>query len=288
MTDRRVIVRGALLSLAALAAGCGVSPVADSAGRYADPIGTAPVIDNATPYTASLACLSAEIAAMDAGDPPRFAVGEIGDYTGKVSDLGGAKITQGAALMAVSALAKLGLPLVERLDMRIAQQELKLANNNLVSDAGAVRLIQPGSIPGSDAYLIGGITELNYNLRSLSAEAFYDAGGVGARLFVMNVAIDLRLVETATLQVADVVSYQKQILGREVRAGVFEFFGSTLFDVSVEERALEPMQLAVRAMIERAVGDMARRRFGLAPAICAPSPASEAPSSHSIPMESLS
>ncbi|MEL6220790.1 MAG: CsgG/HfaB family protein [Pseudomonadota bacterium] len=277
MIDRAKTLPAMLLLSAALVSGCGISPVADKTGRYAIPIGTAPVIDNGTPYTPTLDCISEEIAGSDL---PRIAVGEIGDYTGKFSDLGGAKITQGAALMAVSALARLGLPLVERLDMAVAERELKLANNNLVSDAGAVRLIRPGSIPGSDYYMIGGVTELNYNLRSVAADVFYSSGGIGGRLFVMNVAVDLRLVETSTLRVAEVVSYQKQILGREVRAGIFEFFGNNLFDVSVEERALEPMQLAVRAMIEKAVGEMARRRFGLDPATCTPSRASEAPSSH--------
>ncbi|MEM8596076.1 MAG: holdfast anchoring protein HfaB [Pseudomonadota bacterium] len=277
MIERATMRAAALLLSGALVSGCSVSPVADETGRYAVPIGTAPVIDNGTPYTPTLDCIAEAIA--DA-ERPRVAVGDIQDFTGKYADYGGAKITQGAALMAVSALARLGLPLVERLDISVAEQELKLANNNLISDAGDLRLIQPGSIPGSDYYLVGGITELNYNLRSVAADVFYSSGGIGGRLFIMNIAIDLRLVETATLRVADVVSYQKQILGREIRAGIFEFFGNTLFDVSVEERALEPMQLAVRAMIEKAVGDMARGRFGLDPATCAPSPASEAPSSH--------
>ena len=46
---------------------------------------------------------------------------------------------------------------------------------------------------------------------------------INGRIFVMNVAIDLRMVQTTTLEVVDVVSYQKQIVGREVSAGVFDF-----------------------------------------------------------------
>ncbi len=272
MTERAPLRVAIVIAVAVFATGCAVSPVAGPSGRYAEPIGTAPVIDNDTPYTPMLDCLAGKIAETE---KPRIAVGEIRDHTGKYSEYGGAKVTQGAALMAVSALARLGVPLVERLDTGVADRELKLANNNLISDADNVRLIYPGAIPGSDFYLVGGITELNYNLRSVAADAFYSSGGVGARLYVLNLALDLRLVETQSLRIVDVVSYQKQILGREVRAGIFEFFGNNLFDVSIEERALEPMQLAVRAMIEKATGELARRRFGLDPADCVRSQARE-------------
>ena len=287
MTDRAGIprlLRGATAgALMALAGGCAVAPVAGEDGRYAEPVGTAPVIDNATPYTPVLACLSDSLAGR--AGLPRIAVGAIRDYTGKYSEFGGNKITQGAALMAISALAKLGLPLVERYDIALAKQELKLANNNLIEDGGQVRLVRPGSIPGSDLFLVGGITELNYNIRSVAADAFYSSGGIGGRLYVLNVAVDLRLVETETLRVVEVVSYQKQILGREVRAGIFEFFGNNLFDVSLEDRALEPMQLAVRAMIEKAAGEMARRLFGLDPGACVPPRSGRRPPPRSSAME---
>jgi curli production assembly/transport component CsgG/holdfast attachment protein HfaB len=66
-------------------------------------------------------------------------VGDIRDYTGKFDEDSGAKVTQGAALMAISALARLGLPQVERLDMRVSEAELRLANNNLIGADGGVR-----------------------------------------------------------------------------------------------------------------------------------------------------
>jgi curli production assembly/transport component CsgG/holdfast attachment protein HfaB len=247
--------------------GCSISTAPDPSGLYATPVGGAPVIDNATPYTRALMCLRDEIAGQAV---PRIAIGEIGDFTGKYDEYSGHKVTQGAALMAVSAFSMLGLPLVERLDMRVAETELRLANNNLVSEDGELRLIAAGSLPGSDLYLVGGITELNYNIGSVAADLFFDQGGISGQFYVINIALDLRLVKTTTLEVVDTVSYQKQILGREVRAGVFEFFDDALFDVSLSERALEPIQLAVRAMIEKAVGEMARRQFGLSADTCAP------------------
>lgn len=245
-------------------------PEPDVAGRYATPIGSAPVVNNTTPYSTELVCLRNAIQASGKRRP-RLAVGEIRDFTGKHDETNGAKITQGAALMAMSGVARLGLPLVERFDMRVAEAELKYANNNLIGDGGQVRQIQAASMQGSDYHLIGGITELNYNIRSTASDAFYSRFGARRQVYVLNIAIDLRLVQTQTLEVVDVVSYQKQILGFEQSAGVFQFFGTNIFDLSTAERSLEPMQLAVRAMIEKALGEMARRHFGMAPDLCQPS-----------------
>jgi curli production assembly/transport component CsgG/holdfast attachment protein HfaB len=259
----------ALLGLAFALEGC-ISPSADSVGRYTAPIGGSPVISNETPYSAALRCM----AGYTAQHPIRIAVGQIADYTGKSeSDNSGRKITQGAALMAMSALSKAGVQLVERFDTSVAEMELKYANNRLIgadqAGGGAdYRQIIAGSIPGSDYYLVGGITELNFNIRSEGANG--DGGGtatngvkgqLGVSMYVMNVGLDLRLVDTKTLQVVDVISYQKQIIGRQISAGVFDFLGANFFDASVGESALEPIQLAVRSTIERAVLEMTSRLY---------------------------
>ena len=272
MTDTLFqLVRAAVAAGALALSGCAATPttVPDAGGRYAAPIGGAPAVDNGTPYSGALDCLGEMLDGV--GGLPRIAVGRIKDYTGKFDEANGARVTQGAALMAVSALARTSLPLVERLDISVAETELKLANNNLIADEGALRQIMPASIEGSDLFLVGGITELNYNIGSAAGDLFVSPLSFGKRLYVMNIAIDLRLVETDSLRVVDVVSYQKQILGSETRAGIFEFFGDTLFDLSTQERALEPVQLAVRAMIEKAVGEMTRRLVELEPGTCATS-----------------
>jgi curli production assembly/transport component CsgG/holdfast attachment protein HfaB len=229
---------------------------------YALPIGDAPVTANPTPYTPALNCL-ADYARANQITAPRIAVGRILDYTGSVSEEGGRRITQGASLMAISAFAKSGARLVERFDTSVTELELRYANNRLIGQEGGsdnVRRIFAGQMPGSDFYFVGGITELNYNIRSAGVDAFVgdtatrgDRGNLGARLYVMNIGLDFRVIDTRTLEVVDVISYQKQIIGREVRAGVFGFFDDTLVDIAGGERALEPVQLAVRAGVERAV-----------------------------------
>src|SRR3984885_2587430 len=167
---RKFLMKPLALLVAGLAlTGC-ISQTPDNTGRYTTPIGGSPVISNETPYSTALRCMTGYTARR----PLRIAVGQIADYTGKnESDNSGRKLTQGAALMAMSALSKSGVQLVERFDTSVAEMELKYANNKLITDAaqqnappGDYRKIMAGSIPGSDYYLVGGITELNFNIRS--------------------------------------------------------------------------------------------------------------------------
>ncbi|MEO0962975.1 MAG: holdfast anchoring protein HfaB, partial [Pseudomonadota bacterium] len=277
-TKTRTPLRGIALTFGALAlAGC-ISPVAGPSGTYATPIGNAPVISNETPYSTALRCLSRHVRSQGMSGP-RIAVGQIADYTGKEEFEGGRKVTQGAALMAISALAKSGVRLVERFDTGVSELELKYANNKLIGDTGekgAYRQVHAGQIPGSDYYLVGGITELNFNIRSGGLDGlFSEENPLGttatlvAKQYVLNVGLDLRLVRTSTLEVVDVISYQKQIIGRELRAGVFDFFGGNLIDVGAGEKALEPIQLAVRSVVERAVLEMVGSLYGAGPQTCA-------------------
>ena len=272
MTKRIKLVAAAVSMLALT--GC-VTPFANDQGLYASPIGNAPVTANPTPYSPALVCM-ANYARATNKIAPRIAVGRVLDYTGKEDIEGGRKVTQGASLMAMSAFSKAGAKLVERFDTSVSELELKYANNKLIGSDGPqgdsdFRQIMAGEIPGSDYYFVGGITELNSNIRSLGADAFVgdlDAadmkGHAGFKLFVINVGVDLRLVNTKTLVVEDVISYQKQIIGREISAGIFDFANGNVFDIGVGERAMEPIQLAIRSTIERAVLEMTANLYGVA------------------------
>jgi len=279
---RRAKTIGVACAVAALLSGC-ISASAGSTGVYAAPIGNAPVTANPTPYSAALYCM-ADYARRYNLPSPRMAVGRIADYTGTVSADGGRQITGGASLMETTALAKAGAHIVERYDTSVSEMELRYANNRLIGDAGPggaddvqYRRILAGQVPGSDFYIVGGITEVNYNIRSAGFDL---AGGQASsdtplsaafsgKTFVMNVAIDLRLVQTTTLEVVDVISYQKQIIGREVSAGVFDFLNGNVFDLSAGQGGFEPVQLAVRALIERATVEFMANLYGApGPEVC--------------------
>lgn len=260
--------------------GCASTAGVNQAGLYADPLGKAPVTSNDTAYSDALICLAGYARQYHLGSPS-IAVGRISDFTGKQEEFqSGPKLTQGASLMAITALAKGGARMVERYDTSVNELELKYANSKLISDpnqkAGDYRLIRPGEMSGSNYILLGGITELNYNIRSSGGDLA--VGGTGAkepkgqvrnRSYVMNVGVDLRLVDTRTSEVVDVISYQKQIYGRELSAGMFSFLGDSVIDLSGGTGGLEPMQLAVRAVIERGVLEMLSGLYGApSPAVC--------------------
>lgn len=228
--------------LAAASAGCS-STAAGPDGLYAEPQSAAPVTANPTPYSAALVCEAGWARARHVA-APRLAIGRIADDTGRAGSDTGPRITQGASLMAMSAFAKAGMPLVERYDTAIAELELRYARDRLISDRprpGATapapsRRIVPGQLAGSDFFVVGGITELNPRIAD-------------GRAPIMNVGLDLRLVNTQTLQVVDVISYQQQIV--------------------VSGAAQEPVQAAVRSLIERAAVEMAANLYGMpGPEVC--------------------
>lgn len=183
-----------LLGLIGISAqGCTVIPNF-SADNYVAPLDGAKVIENQTRYTKVLECLAPKIKDTQTN---RFAVDAIGDFTGKEDLVNGKRLTQGASLMVMSALSKAGVPLVERFDTSISDMELKYADNKLITDEpegnnGNYRRLFSGSLPGSDYHIVGGITEVNYNIRSGALDSAIEYITLGSRYFVMNIGIDLR------------------------------------------------------------------------------------------------
>jgi curli production assembly/transport component CsgG/holdfast attachment protein HfaB len=66
-----------------------------------------------------------------------------------------------------------------------------------------------------------------------------------------------------------VVSYQKQIIARQVGVGAFQIINHNGFEPIVGEAGLEPIQLAVRSVVERAVLEMMANLYGApGPQVC--------------------
>jgi curli biogenesis system outer membrane secretion channel CsgG len=220
--------------------------------------------DNRTPMDPAFACFRAQLSAAQRRQLV-IAVGDVRDFTGKYSVNEGTAITQGGALMVSSALGKLAGPVThaERFDPGIAERELGYTDRRQLGDgsphsvAGASGASSVpwlpyygGSIAASDYYIVGGITELNYNIRSGGAELRIGQVGPKVRTYTQSVAIDLRIVDTRSLLVARTVSLTKQFTGYEVGLNTFRFFGSELFDVNIGAKSQEPLQLGIRATLE--------------------------------------
>jgi len=234
-----LLVSTSLTSCAGLAPG-------DATG--VKPLMVYPVTSNDTPYSQCLRNLKS----VAASNLPVFAVGEIADKTGQVSyyDKAGNNLTQGAAEMVMSALYKTGKAhLVERYDLRIPLAEIKLAEQN--------RLNRPidafGKLPSTDFILVGALTELNYNIVTSGVGLRVAGIGAGVRMAVVNVALDLRVINSKNFAVSYVTSLQKQIYGYEVSADIFRFFDTTFVELQAGHVRNEPLQLGVRAVAEMAV-----------------------------------
>ena len=138
--------------------------------------------NNTTPMETAFACLAQAHREVKA-PVVSITVGDVKDYTGKYSQAEGNAITQGGALMLYSALGKMGntVRLQERFDTRIAELELAYADRRQLGD-GQLHTVEAGkpnvpwvpyfggSILRSDYYIVGGITEVNYNIQSRGAE----------------------------------------------------------------------------------------------------------------------
>ena len=259
--------RVGFVALAALSLSACLGPTAGlnrqrvAAGEVAIPMGT-PVRDNRSPMEAALACFGAQLTGHEA---PRLviAVGDVKDYTGKYSINEGSAITQGGSLMVYSALGKIGAPIAiaERFDPTIAERELgytdrrQLGDGNVHEMNGSAVPWLPyfgGTITSSDYYIVGGITELNYNIQSSGGEVRIGNVGPKARVFTQSVAVDLRIVDSRSLIVLKTISLTKQFSGYEIGANMFRFFGTELFDINIGAEGQEPLQLGIRTALEEA------------------------------------
>lgn len=250
MNPRLMMVAAASL----LVASCATGPYPADGVR---PNFSFPVTNNDTPYSQ---CLRA-LAGNDASNLPVFAVGEVADKTGQINyDENGYALSQGVSEMVISAFAKSKMAnLVERLDLRIPLAEVQLAEQGRLTRAAE----DYGALPASDFVIAGALTELNYNIVSEGAQLYIDGIGGGARTVIINVALDLRVIDSRTFTIPFVVSLQKQIYGFEVEANVFRFFGDTLVEFDAGRIRNEPLQLGVRSVIEMAVYQIMTDFLGL-------------------------
>jgi curli production assembly/transport component CsgG/holdfast attachment protein HfaB len=110
-----------------------------------------------------------------------------------------------------------------------------------------------GKLPSTDFILVGALTELNYNIVTSGVGLRVAGIGGGARMAVVNVALDLRVINSKNFAVSYISTLQKQIYGYEVSADVFRFFDTTFVELQAGAVRNEPLQLGVRSIAEMAV-----------------------------------
>lgn len=290
-TSANAVLRSVYLSASAcsllLVSACTIPKFTDP--EYTNAFVGQHVVQNETPQSDRLICLGRYIQekkllptsqirqGISPSQPVRFAVGRVDDYTGKQDLVNGRRLTQGAGLMAISALTLTRLPQVERSDITLAEVEFRYTDNKLLGDSqnNNYRQIFAGSVPGSDFHFMGGITEANYNIRSGEIEGTAKYVGASARYAVIDVGLDMRLVNTRTLEIVSANTFRKQLIGTEYRTGYFRFFNDTFFDFSTSERAQEPVQRAVRMVVEHSIYKLLLDLYRVPATVCDPVTAEE-------------
>lgn len=244
-------------AIALLLAACsgGTGPYPD---QGVQPLMSFPVTDNSTPYSRCLRGL----AKTPGNHLPVLSVGEVADKTGQIDRVTNSTVlSQGTTEMVISALYKTGkVKLVERFDLRIPLAETRMIETKMAS-----RPVKAPRSPvrASDFVVLGALTELNYNIVSEGVGLWVGGIGAGGRTVVVNVGLELRVVNSQTFDVAYVSSLQKQILGYQVEANVFRFFGTELVEFDAGRIQNEPLQLGVRSVVEMAVYQIMTEFLGL-------------------------
>ena len=241
--------------------------------------GPAPRV-NTTPMHELLECLSDYVKKPDL----RLGVAEFVDGTGTMEgDAQNSRaLTQRPDMMMTVALARGGVHLVNRNSIAVAEWELKNAMEKKLGEGRAVdsenqkvefRPVRVGAFLGSTHYVSGAITELNWNISSSLAEAGAHSATAGRRTYRISIAVDVLVTNTITTEIVHARSYKKQLVGYEMTAGVFRFVQANpvlraaalitagsleLFTANIGQKQNEPVQTAVRWLIELAAYDVIR------------------------------
>jgi len=238
---------------------------------------------NQTPMAQALACLHS---AVPSSRNFRIGVSELVDGTGAIEggSQNGRVFSQRPDYMMIVGLKSAGVDLVNRSSVNVAEWEMAKAMEQKLGDghkvmmdqtAVAFRPISAGQILGSNYYLTGAVTELNWNIDSKVAEASVYGIGAGARTYRISIAVDVMVTNTLSTQVVHARSYKKQLFGYETNAGAFRFIENNqllayglqgalmtkalqTFEANIGDKQNEPTQTALRWVIELAAYDVVR------------------------------
>lgn len=208
--------------------GCAAPSASDPRPGLASLVGTASR-EGDTPYSDSLRCLRRFASTR----PVRIVVGPISDRGTR----------EGALGMTIAAFGKAGIPTYDHLGVSVAKGSEPRAS-----------FVLARSVPGSDFYLAGSISDFD--------------GESEAHAWRLRVGLDLRLVDINTRELAQVVSYQRELTGRQEGEDALQFMGQRFFATQTGTRA--PAEFAKRSAIERAVLKMVLRIYGASAESCAP------------------
>ncbi|WP_439549776.1 CsgG/HfaB family protein, partial [Falsiroseomonas sp.] len=226
----------------------------------------------------ALTCMRSQLARQE---DIRIGIADLVDGTGASlgeGDNAGRMVTQRPDLMLLVAMSRAGARLVNRTSIGVVEWEMREAMARRLGEGREARVgdttfpfrpVRVGEIVGSSFYVSGAVTEYNYNIYSDVQEAGIFGVTAGRRSYRVSVAVDLVVTRSTTTEVRLARSYGKQLVGQEVGVGVFRFLdmsvGNTrteLFEANIGQRQNEPVQAALRWVIETGAYDILSELFG--------------------------
>lgn len=239
-------------------------------------LGPAPYM-NETPMNAALYCLRQYTKLRDL----RLGVADFVDGTGATpgnGDLNGRYFSQRPDMMLLVAMNKAGVRIVNRTSTAVAEWELRQAMEKKLGDGKPdsvgkqhydYRPVRAGEILGSNYYIHGAITEINWALSNNVEEYGFLGVTAGKQVYRVSMAVDVAVTNSETTEVVFARSYAKQLVGYQVGGGVFRFMDVTLgpthtelFESNVGDKKNEPVQRALRWLIESAAYDVVAEMEG--------------------------
>lgn len=214
------------------------------------------LVSSTSNYEACLASVTAsKLAASRQGSQlVSISVGSITDKSGKLSQAEGAKITQGASDMASTYIGKLAsanvIRSVEREEVKVFERELALIDKKLLKTTGV--FTPTVSITGADYYIVGGISELNYNAASSGGRVKSNGVSVSNKAVAASVAIDLRLIKTSTLEVYSVSTSRATVFLNESEGAIID--GSSVLILG--NSAQSELNRTVRKLIVKSISEL--------------------------------
>lgn len=216
----------------------------------------------------------------------RLAVNDLTDGTGTTmtGDALSKVLTQRPDVMMTIGLSKTGVRLVNRSSTGVAEWELRQAMQKYIGDGRAYRdpatkapvpyrPVMAGAVLGSTHYVSGALTELNWNLQADVNELGVGGLTVGKRAYRISIAADLIVTNTRSTEIVMAQSYSKQLVGQEFSAGLFRFFDvgskrsnwgeNEVFEFNIGSEGNEPVQTAVRWMLETAAYEIVSELTGI-------------------------
>lgn len=247
-------------------------PPEEMARNIAPVSGPAPRV-NTTPMEDALACINQN---LSRGRDLRIGVGDITDGTGArtLTSDNNTLLTQRPDLMFIVGLKQTGLRVLNRNAIKVSEWELAQAMEKRLGEGRSVELegetfnyrpVEAGTMLGTTHFVTGALTEVNWNISSQGGDVNILGAYQGGRTYHISIAADIMVTDTKSTEITLARSYSKQVVGREINRGLYRFFEVSergqigpieLFDMNVGSQQNEPVQRAVRWLMEAAAYDI--------------------------------